>query len=231
MNNVGNINNNDNKLRYWYDSFENILATHSKMYAFNVDLLIECVTVIPYYSQWSKLLNKTISDIRHTVHINHENNAQCIIIGLCFRCLPKMSISNLRSTLESKIYNRSNNKQWCSGLISILDLLYDTIQINDNEDTKENDESKDNESSIYLKLNKIIKDFPTKYEKLGDCVLFPSSFESTLKCIKSILSTTKMNELYEILCQYFKCDQIGLQQAIRMYQSIIYFPHVNSLLI
>ena len=50
-------------------------------------------------------------------------------------------------------------------------------------------------------------------------VLFPSSFEPTLKRIKSIiLSTKNMNRLYQIICQYFKCDQIGLQQAIRMCQ-------------
>ena len=48
MNVVGCIN--DNKLRYWYDLYENILSTHSNKYSFDIDLLIECINIIILFS-------------------------------------------------------------------------------------------------------------------------------------------------------------------------------------
>lgn len=186
MNYIGCIN--DNKLRHCYDLYENNLYSHSKKYSFDIDLIIECVTIISYYSQWINILKEYQYDKEIKKNINMD---ECIIIGLCHRKLPK---------LETIIYNKSNNKQWCNALILILQLLYDDNTIESNQDKY---------------LNQIINDFPTKYEKLGDCLLFPSSFESTLNCIKSILSKKKkMDRFYEILCQYLKCDQIGLQQSI-----------------
>eukprot|EP01083_Nonionella_stella_P042578 114959_1 len=194
-----------NKLRYLYDLYDNTLCTHSKLYSFDIDLLLDCVHVIPYRTEWLNILHFMIKDDDHCdEQKDAQASAECIVIGLCFRLLPKQPTHNTQSQLQSIIYSRSKSKAWCSALIAILDVLCDAI------------ESKKDDESVLMCLNTIINDFPTKYEKLGDCVLFPSTFEATLDAIKAILQASTMDAFYGILCKYFKCDQIGMQQAIRI---------------
>ncbi len=189
------------------DLYENTLTTHRGLYSFGLDLMVPLIHIIPYYSQWHSIMQTFDTSSDHTVH----SGSECVIIGLCFRSFPRMQTLNIRDTLQSVIYTRSNNKAWCNALSVILDLLHEAVGAKgDHEDECGNDGVWDS------KLRRIIGEFPTKYEKLGDCLLFPSTFGSILKEIKSILDAPRCTKVYGTICRYLKCEQIGLQRSVGM---------------
>ncbi len=83
---------------------------------------------------------------------------------------------------------------------------------------------------------RLIELWPCKFEKLGNCVLFPPVFDSILDFFvkefgiglptktsgaeeekKGELGNgegQEINEMYGLIAEYYKCEQIGIQRAI-----------------
>ncbi|ETO13750.1 Met-10+ like family protein / kelch repeat-containing protein [Reticulomyxa filosa] len=137
---------------------------------------------------------------------------------------------------EQVIYSRHLGQSWNEMMCDLVATLQQSIckkhsdnddgndhDHDDNNDNNDNNDNDDGESQRQQMLTSICKSFPHKFEKLGDCVLFPPSFACVVDLFQTWFCSDKAchdgtqhyTNVYQVIQKHLRCNQIGIQQRIR----------------